>query len=151
MSKKLIYSYRSEGTALPKYIYCKVYNDGTLVAGDGWLWPPEKKNKDEHHAVRKLSRETIRDIQRIIDQNFKIFEIDKLEDDGVLVLDGTDETLYFSDEQQKRTFKIDNLGLRNRHEKENGMPETPNMDLVIKVYKEIRKILIKSGLSPEHF
>ena len=147
MARKLIFKYRSNGTALPKYTYCKVYNDGTLEAGDGWLYD----KKDEHHATKKLPRETIRDIQRIIDQNYKIFSIDKLEDTGVLIFDGTEETLYFSDEQQKCTFEIDNLGMRSRYERVDGMPETPNLDLVTKVYEEIRKILIKNGLSPEHF
>lgn len=151
MSKKLIYSYRSEGTALPKYTYCKVYNDGTLIAGDGWLWPPEKKNKDEHHATKKLSRDTIRDIQRVIDQNYKIFSIDRLEDTGYIIFDGSNETLFFSDERQKCSFEIANLGLRSRHEKVDGVPNTPNLDLVTKVYEEIRKILIKNDLSPEHF
>jgi len=150
MSKKLIYSYRSEGTALPKYTYCKVYNDGTLIAGDGWLWPPEKKNKDEHHATKQLPRDVVRDIQRIIDQNYQIFSIGKLED-YMEVLDGTHETLTFSDEQQKATFHIDDLFLQNNPEYSDNDVQTPNLDLVLKVYNGIREILIKNGLSEEHF
>ena len=132
---------------LPKYVYCKVYNDGTLEAGDGYIYD----NKDEHHATKKLPRSAVRDIERIIDRNYAIFNIDKVEDLGPIILDGTTETLFFSDEQQKRTFKIDNLDLWGEYKKEPGVPETPNYDLVVNTYKEIRKILIKNGLSPEHF
>ena len=149
MTKKLIYKYKSEGTYLPKYTYCKVYNDGTLEAGEGWIGD----NKDEHHATKKLSSVAIRDIQRVIDQNYKIFEIDSLESPGVQVLDGSSQTLYFSDERQNCTFKIENLWLQiGEYKEENrGKVETPNMDLVVKVYEEIRNILIKNGLSSEMF
>lgn len=147
MARKLIFKYRSDGSMLPKYIYCKVYNDGTLEAGDGYIYD----NKDEHHATKKLPRNAVRDIERIIDRNYAIFNIDKIEDLGPIILDGTTETLFFSDEQQKRTFKIDNLDLWGEYKKEPGVPETPNYDLVVNTYKEIRKILIKNGLSPEHF
>ncbi len=147
MARKLIFKYRSDGSMMPMYVYCKVYNDGTLEAGDGKIY----EDKDEHHATKKLSRNTIRDIERIIDRNYKIFEIDKIEDPGPIILDGTTETLYFSDERQSRTFKIDNLDLWGEYKKEPGALETPNYDLVINTYKEIRKILIKNGLSPEHF
>lgn len=150
MSRKLIYSYRSEGTALPKYTYCKVYNDGTLVAGDGWLWPPEQKNKDEHHATMKLPRDAIRNIERIIDQNYQIFSIKKVEE-TIQVLDGTHETLVFSDEQQKATFRIDDLFLCDNPDFKNNNFPTPNLDLILKVFKGIREILIKNGLSEEHF
>ena len=147
MARKLIFKYRSDGSMLPKYIYCKVYNDGTLEAGDGYIYD----DKDEHHATKKLPRSAVRDIERIIDRNYAIFNIDKVEDLGPIILDGTTETLFFSDEQQKRTFKIDNLDLWGEYKKEPGVPETPNYDLVVNTYKEIRKILIKNGLSPEHF
>lgn len=147
MARKLIFKYRSDGSMLPKYVYCKVYNDGTLEAGDGYIYD----NKDEHHATKKLPRSAVRDIERIIDRNYAIFNIDKVEDLGSIILDGTTETLFFSDEQQKRTFKIDNLDLWGEYKKEPGAPETPNYDLVVNTYKEIRKILIKNGLSPEHF
>ena len=147
MARKLIFKYRSDGSMLPKYVYCKVYNDGTLEAGDGYIYD----NKDEHHATKKLPRSAVRDIERIIDRNYAIFNIDKVEDLGPIILDGTTETLFFSDEQQKRTFKIDNLDLWGEYKKEPGVPETPNYDLVVNTYKEIRKILIKNGLSPEHF
>ena len=147
MARKLIFKYRSDGSMLPKYVYCKVYNDGTLEAGDGYIYD----DKDEHHATKKLPRSAVRDIERIIDRNYAIFNIDKVEDPGPIILDGTTETLFFSDEQQKRTFKIDNLDLWGEYKKEPGVPETPNYDLVVNTYKEIRKILIKNGLSPEHF
>ena len=147
MTRKLIFKYRSDGSMLPKYIYCKVYNDGTLEAGDGYIYD----DKDKHHATKKLPRSAVRDIERIIDRNYAIFNIDKVEDLGPIILDGTTETLFFSDEQQKRTFKIDNLDLWGEYKKEPGVPETPNYDLVVNTYKEIRKILIKNGLSPEHF
>ena len=147
MARKLIFKYRSDGSMLPKYVYCKVYNDGTLEAGDGYIYD----DKDEHHATKKLPRSAVRDIERIIDRNYAIFNIDKVEDLGPIILDGTTETLFFSDEQQKRTFKIDNLDLWGEYKKEPGVPETPNYDLVVNTYKEIRKILIKNGLSPEHF
>ena len=147
MARKLIFKYRSDGSMLPKYIYCKVYNDGTLEAGDGYIYD----DKDEHHATKKLPRSAVRDIERIIDRNYAIFNIDKVEDLGPIILDGTTETLFFSDEQQKCTFKIDNLDLWGEYKKEPGAPETPNYDLVVNTYKEIRKILIKNGLSPEHF
>ena len=147
MARKLIFKYRSDGSMLPKYIYCKVYNDGTLEVGDGYIYD----DKDEHHATKKLSRSAVRDIERIIDRNYAIFNIDKVEDLGPIILDGTTETLFFSDEQQKRTFKIDNLNLWGEYKKEPGVPETPNYDLVVNTYKEIRKILIKNGLSSEHF
>ena len=147
MARKLIFKYRSDGSMLPKYVYCKVYNDGTLEAGDGYIY----NDKDEHHATKKLPRSAVRDIERIIDRNYAIFNIDKVEDLGPIILDGTTETLFFSDEQQKRTFKIDNLDLWGEYKKEPGVPETPNYDLVVNTYKEIRKILIKNGLSPEHF
>ncbi len=151
MSRKLIYEYRSDGTYMPCYTYCKVYNDGLLVAGDGDLWPPEEKNKDKHHASMKLPREAIRDIERIIDQNYQIFSIKELEDDGPIILDGTNETLKFSDEKNRATFRIDNLDYRISRHKSDSEPETPNLDLVGKVYTEIRKILISNGLSEEHF
>lgn len=147
MARKLIFKYRSDGSMLPKYTYCKVYNDGTLEAGDGYIYD----DKDEHHATKKLPRSAVRDIERIIDRNYAIFNIDKVEDLGSIILDGTTETLFFSDEQQKRTFKIDNLDLWGEYKKEPGVPETPNYDLIVNTYKEIRKILIKNGLSPEHF
>ena len=147
MARKLIFKYRSDGSMLPKYVYCKVYNDGTLEAGDGYIYDV----KDEHHATKKLPRSAVRDIERIIDRNYAIFNIDKVEDLGPIILDGTTETLFFSDEQQKRTFKIDNLDLWGEYKKEPGGPETPNYDLIVNTYKEIRKILIKNGLSPEHF
>ena len=122
MARKLIFKYRSDGSMLPKYVYCKVYNDGTLEAGDGYIYD----NKDEHHATKKLPRSAVRDIERIIDRNYAIFNIDKVEDLGSIILDGTTETLFFSDEQQKRTFKIDNLDLWGEYKKEPGAPETPN-------------------------
>ena len=147
MARKLIFKYRSDGSMLPKYVYCKVYNDGTLEAGDGYIYD----DKDEHHATKKLPRSVVRDIERIIDRNYALFNIDKVEDLSSILLDGTTETLFFSDEQQKRTFKIDNLDLWGEYKKEPGVPETPNYDLVVNTYKEIRKILIKNGLSPEHF
>lgn len=147
MARKLIFKYRSDGSMLPKYVYCKVYNDGTLEAGDGYIYD----DKDEHHATKRLPRNTVRDIERIIDRNYAIFDIDKVEDLGPIILDGTTETLFFSDEQKKRTFKIDNLDLWGEYKKEPGAPETPNYDLVVNTYKEIRKILIKNGLSSEYF
>lgn len=141
---------------MPRYRYFKVYNEGTLEVGEGRTWPPSENGKDIHHATRKLSKDDLRKIERIIDRNYKILSMQQKDlEEFVPCLDGTFETFIISDGEQKASFVIPDLFLTNITDYEEYDPDkslTPKHDLILHIHALIRKILIENyGLNAEMF
>jgi hypothetical protein len=145
MAKSLIYSFKSSGTMLPVYGSCKVYDDGLIIVEKGYLLDHSEDKK----ATKKLPPRELLRIKRVISDNHQILFIKELEDDGICILDGSHETLTFSDGVRKKSLKIDNLYSRLQEKEYPGRPDTPNLNLLMRTYVQIRKILIDNGVSSD--
>ena len=138
----LIYSYRCEGTMLPEYDYLKLYESGKVVLESGSTIDSRKESKKES----SIPKEKASEIKTIICES-RILDIDKLEDDGMLILDGVEDTLYFSDGKKKKMLGIDNFGIRRRTK---NIENYPNLALLTKTYRAIKRILLSSGIDKNY-
>lgn len=139
---------RSEGTMLPRYYSCEVYSDGRVELESGYLLDPS----DTKRFSKTLSAEALDEIRIIINNNRRILSIDKLNIEFPAILDGTNDTLVFSDGYQESILGIDNLWYRMDPEHRKYYEESGESDLllVMDVYEKIRKVLIKNGIKEEY-
>lgn len=142
--KDLIYGFKSEGSYLPKYNYCKVYKNGVVDYGEGWLI-----DVDEHIDGRKsISDEAVAKIQKVISDNSEILSIKELESEGqFMVTDAATDTFYFSDGQRENTLSVYAFWTWERSE---YLSNYTKMALLVKVHKRIRKILLSEGVKEEY-
>lgn len=138
----LIYSYRCDGTMLPEYDYLKLYESGKVVLGSGSLIDSRKESKKES----SISKEKASEIKGIICES-GILDIDKIEDSGMMILDGVEDTLYFSDGRKKKKIEIDNFWDKRRTK---NIENYPNLALLTRTYRAIRRILLSSGIDKNY-
>ena len=104
-SGKLIYGYRCNGTMWPEYHFIKVFDSGKVVIKKGLLFDLGK----DYKKVLNISKDYISQIEIILSDNSSIFSINRIENDGLLILDGVEDEFIFSDGKRKNTIKIDNF------------------------------------------
>ena len=145
MEKNLIYSFRSEGTALPKYSFCKVYKDGKVEFGSGWLI-------DHNHdfvATGQISKQDVHRIEETIDKYSELFSVKKVEEE-YMITDGSYETIFFSDGQRSNTLRTYSLWAWNDSEDRYTDEHYPKTLILLKFYKEVRDILLFAGLAEDY-
>lgn len=138
----LIYSYRCDGTMLPEYDYLKLYESGKVVLESGSLIDSRKESKKETNVPKEKALE----IKKIICES-GILDIDKIEDGEMMILDGVEDTLYFSDGKKKKKIEIDNFWDRRRTK---NIENYPNLTLLTKTYRAIKRILLSSGINKKY-
>ena len=139
LSENLIYGYRCKGTMLPEYHFIKVFDSGRVIIKKGLLFNLGKESK----KVLNIPKDYISQIKKILSDNSEIFIINRIENDGLLILDGVEDEFIFSDGERKNTIKIDNFSERR---KSRNLDDLPNLKLLATVRREIRKILISAGI-----
>ena len=73
--KDLIYGYKWDGSYMPEYGFCKVYKNGVVDFGEGWMI-----NVDEFTSGRtSISKSAVSEIQELIRNNSEIFSMKDLE------------------------------------------------------------------------
>lgn len=142
-SGKLIYGYRCNGTMWPEYHFIKVFDSGKVVIKKGLLFDLGK----DYKKVLNISKDYISQIEIILSDNSNIFSINRIENDGLLILDGVEDEFIFSDGKRKNTIKIDNFSER---QKSRNLDNLPNLKLLATVHREIRKILISAGIDKDY-
>ena len=141
MSERIIYSFKSEGTMLPRYSSCEVYNTGRVILKSGSLLDASEGKS----TYQLISKETVHKIERLIDDNSRIFAIKEVEGaNDMVITDGSYETLSFSDGQRKNTLNVYCLGFREES------PNTPDMNLLLKLHREIEEILKSCGIDENY-
>lgn len=138
----LIYSYRCDGTMMPEYDYLKLYESGKVVLESGSLIDSRKASKEE----KSIPKEKALEIKKIISDS-GILDIGEIEDDEMMILDGVEDTLYFSDGKKKKKIEIDNFWDRR---KTKNIEQYPNLALLTKTYRTIRHILLNSGITKDY-
>ena len=139
---------RSEGTMLQRYYSCEVYSDGRVELESGYML----NSSDTKRISKTLSVEALDEIRIIINNNRRILSINKLNVEFPAILDGTNETLVFSDGYKESILRIDSLWYRMEPEHRKYYEESKDSDLllVMDVYENIRKVLIKNGIKEEY-
>lgn len=138
----LIYSYRCDGTMLPEYDYLKLYESGKVVLESGSLIDSRKElNKEKY-----ISKEKALEIKKIISGS-GILNIGEIEDSEIMILDGVEDTLYFSDGKNSKKINMDNFGDRQRTK---NIEKYPNLNLLTKTYQAIKHILLSCGISKNY-
>lgn len=138
----LIYSYRCDGTMLPEYDYLKLYESGKVVLESGSLLDSRRDSKKE----TSIPKEKASEIKKIICES-GILDIDKIEDSEMMILDGVEDTLYFSDGKKKKKIEIDNFWDRRRTK---NIENYPNLALLTRTYRAIKRILLSSGIDKNY-
>lgn len=138
----LIYSYRCDGTMMPEYDYLKLYESGKVVLESGSLIDNKKRSKEIHNIPKDKAVE----IKKIINES-GILKIGKIEDGEMIILDGVEDTLYFSDGKKSKKIKIDNFWDRRRTK---NIEKYPNLDLLTKTYRAIKHILLSCGINKDY-
>lgn len=138
----LIYSYRCDGTMLPEYDYLKLYESGKVVLESGSLLDSRRDSKKE----TTIPKEKASEIKKIICES-GILDIGKIEDNEMMILDGVEDTLYFSDGKKKKKIEIDNFWNRRRTK---NIENYPNLALLTKTYRAIKRILLSSGIDKNY-
>ena len=141
-SENLIYGHRCKGTMLPEYHFIKVFDSGKVVIKKGLLFDLGK----DYKKVLNIPKDYISQIKKILSDNSEIFIINRIENDGLLILDGVEDEFIFSDGEKNNTIKIDNFSERR---KSCNLNDLPNLKLLATVHREIRKILISAGIDKE--
>ena len=144
MKKALIYKYRCNGTMLPEYHSVSVYDNGEVVIEEGSLLDStEFKKKALNMPIKEVKK-----IQEILSQNDKLFEIKKIEDGGMIVIfDGVEDELYFANGERSNKIEINNFWDKRQAE---NIINLPNLFLLAKVYREIKRILIANGVNKDY-
>ena len=94
-----------------------------------------------------IPKDYISQIKKILSDNSEIFIINRIENDGLLILDGVEDEFIFSDGEKNNTIKIDNFSERR---KSRNLNDLPNLKLLATVHREIRKILINAGVDRKY-
>ena len=142
--KDLIYGYKWEGSDLPKYGFCKVYKNGVVDFGEGWMIDVDKYT----NGRTSISDEAVSEIQQLIRDNPEILSFEELESDGQFVVtDAETSTFYFSDGQKNNTLSVYALWV---WEKGEYLSKYPKLALLVKLHKSIREILTGFGLGEEY-
>lgn len=145
MEKNLIYKYRCNGTMLPEYHSVSVYDNGEVIVEEGSLIDSAEVKK----KTQNISVENVKKVQEILSQNNRVFEIKEIEDgDMIAILDGVEDELYFSDGKRNNKIEIDNFWDKRQTKNINNLP---NLFLLTKVYREIKRILIANGIKKDYF
>jgi len=138
----LIYSYRCDGTMLPEYGYLKLYESGKVVLESGSLIDGKKESKE----TLNIPEDRAAEIKRIIIES-GILKIGKIEDGEMIILDGVEDTLYFSDGENSKKIEIDNFWDRRRTK---NIEKYPNLNLLTKTYRAIKHILLSCGVNKDY-
>ena len=143
----LIYGFKWEGSYLPKYGFCKVYKNGVVDFGGGWLIDVDEYVNGRMH----ISEESISEIQKLIRENSEILSFKELESDGeYMITDAATDTFYFSDGIKNNTLSVYALSALEREDFTEYLSKYPKLSLLIKLHEGIRKILISYGLDEEY-
>ena len=143
MADVLIYSYETDGSMLPMHWYCKVYQSGRVIYGKQYRFDDKPVFKKEI----VLAKDEIKKIEAIIDRHSQLFSVKSVEGSDVcLVLDGSTQTISFSDGQRKNSLKVDDLWMWEK----NDLSKMPNMQSLIALRNDIQKILINAGIDDEY-
>ena len=142
-SENLIYGYRCKGTMWPEYHFIKVFDSGKAVIKKGLLFDLSEDSK----KVLNIPKDYISQIKKVLSDNSDIFNINKIENDDLLFLDGVEDEFIFSDGEKNNTIKIDNFSERRKC---CNLNDLPNLKLLATVHREIRKILINAGIDRDY-
>lgn len=127
---------------LPEFDYLKLYESGKVILESGSLIDSRKKSKKE----TSIPKEKALEIKKIICES-GVLDIDKIEDDEMIILDGVEDTLYFSGGKKKKKIEIDNFWDRRRTK---NIENYPNLALLTKTYRAIKRILLSSGINKNY-
>ena len=143
----LIYGYKWEGSYMPKYGYCKVYKNGVVDFGGGWLI-----DVDEYVNGRmSILEESVSEIKKLIRDNSEILSFKELENGSeYMITDAETDTLYFFDGERSNTLSIYALSAWEGDDFGEYLSKYPKLSLLVKLHKSIREILISHGLSEEY-
>ena len=142
--KDLIYGYKWEGSYMPKYGFCKVYKNGVVDFGEGWMIDVDKYT----NGRTSISDEAVSEIQQLIHDNPEILSFKELESDGQFVVtDVETSTFYFSDGQNNNTLSVYALW---HWEDSEYLSNYLKLALLVKMHKSIREILVGFGLGEEY-
>ena len=130
---------------LPEYHSVSVYDNGEVIVEEGSLIDSAEVKK----KTQNISVENVKKVQEILSQNNRVFEIKEIEDgDMIAILDGVEDELYFSDGKRNNKIEIDNFWDKRQTKNINNLP---NLFLLTKVYREIKRILIANGIKKDYF
>ena len=132
---------------MPKYGFCKVYKNGVVDFGEGWLI-----DVDEYVNGRMaILKEEVSKIQRIIHDNSEILTFKELEsDDEWGITDAETATFYFSDGEKNNTLSVYALSTWEEDDFGEYLSKYPKLSLLVKLHKGIRGILINAGLGEDY-
>ena len=120
-----------------------VCNDGKLAARVPGCCGPK--------TDFSLPLDTIEKIKDIIRENEVVFEIDKYGIESSTVLDGVDNEFYFCVDDNKVSLRASNMWIFLEPNYRDYVREEPvNAKLVLKVFREIKKILIENGVDESY-
>ena len=129
----LVYHYSSMGSYIPSIYEIKVYDreiNNVRIIENILLDPTANRDCKFTLNIKKMNRikETI--------ENSGVLNIKRLEKPEVLVMDGTTESVYFSNGVKTKSFTVDNLFMTY-----DGYSKDTNAGLLIKTINRINKII----------
>lgn len=142
MSGHAIFRYKCEGVFPPCLYSCRVYGDGRVVLEENSPFDDQGARTFE----KRIPSAAVQIIKKLIDDNSAIFAIKEIKMNEHIVTDAATETVSFASANRRNSFTIYALSFA---ENESDRIPDPDFQLLVKLHKAIREILIANGISED--